>query len=240
MVCCQVVQETSSKSYYRHLKHTIAAKLEASPNSPTTAGSSCLTHERLVNIVPLALSMPLANWSTDQVPPTTIVEPPSNADAVQEQDPIGVASALSLNDERTQPRYVRESSYDADVSARTSPLHPHDCCAEVFNVETPLAGRSDIGELLPVGDNACGELETQNAAINRSQNDVIIPVNNGISLAAMSAMLDVEVDINEHHRLLDYNSVEIFNYEFDGGCLEFADNECYYIGCIGPVRETIL
>ena len=182
--------------------------------------------------------MPLANWSTDQVPPTTIVETPSNADAVQEQDPIGVASALSLN-ERGQPHYVRESSYDADVSAPTSPLHTHDY-ADVFNVGTPLAGRSDIGELLPVGDNACGKLETQNAAINRSQNDVIIPVNNGISLAAMSARLDVEVDVNEHHMLLDYNSAEIFNYEFDGGCVEFADNECYYIGCIGPVRETIL
>ena len=233
-----MVQETSSKSYYRHLKHTIAAKLESSPNSPTTGGSSCLTHERLANIVPLALGMPLANWSTDQVPPMTIVEPPSNGDVFQEHDSRGMTPALSMNERSTgQPDDFRESSYEAAVSTPTSPLHPH-VHPGVFNIETPLAGRCAIGKLLPVGDIACGKVAS--AAIHGSQHDVIIPVNNGISLADMSTRLDVEVDVNEHHRLLDNNATEVFNYEFDGGCVEFADNECYYIGCIGPVRETIL
>ncbi|KAI0222704.1 hypothetical protein LSAT2_026038 [Lamellibrachia satsuma] len=218
----QVVQETSSKSYHRQLKHTIAAKLEALPRNQSA------THERLAHIVPLAIGLPLAPWPQDGERVADLL--PEQQRQVSDMKTHTSESGIRELD------YVRESSYDADISAPTSPLHPpnygDNFCKASFAERRPVGGL-----VLQVGDNRCS---WQDINIDDSPNEEILPNGEGVPHLATNAVLDVELNMSEHHAMLDHIVPETTRPGNEGDCVEFISSDSYYVGCHGPIRETIL
>ncbi|KAK2178315.1 hypothetical protein NP493_548g02026 [Ridgeia piscesae] len=212
----QVVQETSSKSHYRNLKHAIAAKLEALPR--TQPGSTGLTQSRLSHIVPLVIGLPLAQWPEGS---QGILNAP--------QDQLQVESAAKRHtsvSENSEPDYFRESSYDADVSTPTSPLNPPS-----YGVgEQSVAASCSTQRFSLVGDNTCSRCPMPEIVVDDTGNDDILPDDNGIPLLTTNTGLDVEVDINEQSTLLDPNGKEAPRSENEDGRVDGTPGECYYVG----------
>jgi len=76
--------------------------------------------------------------------------------------------------------------------------------------------------------------------VDDTGNDDILPDDNGIPLLTTNTGLDVEVDINEQSTLLDPNGKETPRSENEDGRVDGTPGECYYVGDLEHVRETIL
>ena len=91
-----------------------------------------------------------------------------------------------------------------------------------------------------MGDNTCSQCQTPEIVVDDTGNDDILPDDNGIPLVTTNTGLDVEVDIDEHSTLLDPNGNEAPRSENEDGRVDDTSGECYYVGDLEHVRETIL